>query len=64
MLKKFATNQSGTEAVIAAMAAVPMLAEAGMAVDVSNSMRIRSDNQNALDAAVLAAVLETNTADA
>jgi Putative Flp pilus-assembly TadE/G-like len=64
MFRKFAVNQSGTVAVIAAIAAVPMLAAAGMAIDVSNSMRIRSDNQNALDAAVLAAVLETNTTDA
>lgn len=58
MIGKFSRDCTGAFATTAAVAAVPLLIVVGMAIDVSNSMRIRSDNQNALDAAVLSAILE------
>lgn len=64
MFKKFAADRTGTVAITSAIVAIPLLLAAGMAIDVSNSFRIRSENQNALDAAVLTAIHETSASGA
>lgn len=64
MIKKLSSDCQGTMAVTSAILAVPLLLAVGIAIDFSNSLRIRSDNQNALDAAVLGAVMESNATDA
>jgi Flp pilus assembly protein TadG len=55
-LKRLLKDESGTFAVIFAVALVPLVAFAGSAVDYSNTKSIQSDLQAALDSAVLAAV--------
>jgi len=54
--KNLLKNESGTMAIIFAIALVPLVAFAGSAVDYSNTKSIQSDLQAALDSAVLAAV--------
>jgi len=55
MLKTFATNRSGNFGMIAALLSIPLFGAAALAVDYVNAAGHRSNMQNAVDAAVLAA---------
>lgn len=54
-LNRFRADRRGNFALYMALALMPILAGAGLAVDYSNMSRIRAELQNSLDAAVLAA---------
>ncbi|SOE08378.1 Flp pilus assembly protein TadG [Hoeflea halophila] len=55
MLRTFATNRSGNFGMIAALLSIPLFGAAALAVDYINASGHRSNIQNAVDAAVLAA---------
>lgn len=57
-LKKFLRNTSGNIAPIAALMLVPIVVTAGAAVDYANFTNVRSDIQNAIDAASVATAKE------
>ncbi len=50
----FARDRGGNFAMLAALAAVPMVGAAGLAIDYATMSRVRSELQQSLDAAVLA----------
>lgn len=54
MLKRFLANKDGNYAAIFALAALPIFASVGMAVDYSNVTRLKTNMNDALDAACLA----------
>lgn len=56
----FWASQNGTVAVIFALAAVPLLLAAGVALDYSQAQRYQSELQVATDAAILAAGTQSN----
>ncbi|KQV28682.1 hypothetical protein ASE23_09825 [Rhizobium sp. Root73] len=58
LLKKLFADRAGNFAVIGAIAIVPILGAAGMAVDFSRAMELKSRLQNAADAAVLGSIAE------
>ena len=55
MLKTFAANRSGNFGMIAALLSIPLLGAAALTVDYVNAAGHKSNIQNAVDAAVLAA---------
>jgi Flp pilus assembly protein TadG len=55
ILKSFYGNDRGTVAVIFGMSAIPIAIAASIAVDMSNSSKVKSQLQSAVDTAVLAA---------
>lgn len=55
MFKRFCTSTSGNFAIMFAILLPVLLAAVGLALDLTNMMKARSDLQNALDSAVLAA---------
>jgi len=58
MLKKFLKDKSGNFGILGAVAIVPILGMAGMAIDFTRAMQMRSELQNAADAAVVGALSE------
>ncbi len=58
MLKKLLRDRSGNFAILGAVAIVPMLGMAGMAIDFTRAMDLKSELQNAADAAVVGALSE------
>ncbi|OJF94106.1 TadE/TadG family type IV pilus assembly protein [Pararhizobium antarcticum] len=58
MLKKLLKDKSGNFGILAAVAIVPILGMAGMAIDFTRAMQLRSELQNAADAAVIGALSE------
>lgn len=59
-LKRFVSNQSGAAAIVLAVASVPLVMAAGVAVDYGNSVAAQARLQAATDAAALAAGRESN----
>ncbi len=55
LLSRFTRDSRGSAAIILALATVPLTMCAGMAVDVTNAYRVRTNLQAALDAAMLSA---------
>jgi len=60
MFNKFCHAREGNLAVIFALAAIPVIGTIGAAVDFSKASDVRSQMQNALDAAVLAGVTQAS----
>ena len=58
ILKKLFADRAGNFAIMGAIAIVPILGCAGMAVDFSRAMELKSRLQNAADAAVLGSIAE------
>jgi hypothetical protein len=58
MLKKLLKDKSGNFGILGAVAIVPILGMAGMAIDFTRAMQLRSELQNAADAAVVGALSE------
>lgn len=58
LLKKLFADRTGNFAIMGAIAIVPILGCAGMAVDFSRAMELKSRLQNAADAAVLGSIAE------
>ncbi|HET7411493.1 MAG TPA: TadE/TadG family type IV pilus assembly protein, partial [Pararhizobium sp.] len=63
MLKKIWKSRSGNFGILAAVLMVPLLLAGGMAVDYTNLSRLRSNLQNANDAAALMAAREFSRTD-
>lgn len=61
--KRFLSDRSGNFAIIMSLLAVPLVLTAGVALDVANITRTKSQLQNALDAAVLAIAREGQQVD-
>ncbi|MCV9999937.1 pilus assembly protein [Pararhizobium sp. YC-54] len=57
-MKKLFADRTGNFAIMGAIAIIPILGVAGMAVDVSRAMELKSRLQNAADAAVLGSIAE------
>src|ERR1051325_7470297 len=55
---KFGRNEGGQVAVIFGLAALPLVAAVGAAVDYSHGHQVRTSLQKALDSAVLAAAID------
>jgi hypothetical protein len=55
----FLSDTRGAIALLFALAAIPMIAMTGIAIDYGNASRMRSQLQNSIDAAVLSGVTET-----
>lgn len=60
MFKRFFSDRSGNFGVLTAILLVPVIGVAGVALDLSNALMVRSTLQAAADAAALAAVSETS----
>ncbi|MCZ8180929.1 MAG: pilus assembly protein TadG-related protein [Rhizobium sp.] len=60
MFKGFFSDRSGNFGVLTAILLVPVIGVAGVALDLSNALMVRSTLQAAADAAALAAVSETS----
>ncbi len=58
ILKKLLADRAGNFAILGAIAIVPILGSAGMAVDISRAMELKSRLQDAADAAVLGSIAE------
>ena len=58
MLKKLLKDKSGNFAILGAVAILPMLGIAGMTIDFTRAMDLKSELQNAADAAVVGALSE------
>jgi Putative Flp pilus-assembly TadE/G-like len=58
ILKRLFADRTGNFAIMGAIAIVPILGVAGMAVDFSRAMELKSRLQNAADAAVLGSIAE------
>ena len=63
MLKTFAANRSGNFGMIAALVSIPLFGAAALTVDYVNAAGHRSNIQNAVDAAVLAAASSKKTTE-
>lgn len=63
-MTNFWNNESGNFAVTAALLAMPLVAASGMAIDMTATTSAKRANQDALDAAVLAAVRAPDSATA
>ncbi len=63
LLKRFGGSESGTLAPVLAVAAVPMIMAAGVAVDYGNQVSVHARLQAAVDAAALAAGREANKSE-
>ena len=62
-LARFVRNEAGATAILFGLTLVPIIGFAGAAVDYANAYRIRSELQNALDAAALAAARAMDASD-
>ncbi len=62
-LVRFMRDQAGATALLFGLTLVPIVGFAGAAVDYANAYRVRSELQNALDAAALAAAREMDASD-
>ncbi len=62
-IARFRANNSGTLAPVLAVAAIPMIMAAGVAVDYGNQVSVHARLQAAVDAAALAAGREANKSD-
>lgn len=60
MLRRFLRNRDGNFGIMTALILVPVIGVAGLAIDVSNALMVRSTLQAAADAAAIAAVAETS----
>jgi Flp pilus assembly protein TadG len=60
MLKRFIKDRSGNFGMMTALVLVPLIGVAGLAIDISNALMVRSTLQAAADAAAIAAVAETS----
>src|SRR5262249_40625518 len=60
LVHKFCRGRDGNLAVIFALAAVPVIGAVGAAVDLSKANDVKTQLQNAVDAAVLAGVTQTS----
>jgi Flp pilus assembly protein TadG len=58
VIKRFAADRSGNFAIFGALALVPLVLGAGVALDVATISRTKTELQQALDAAVLAVARE------
>lgn len=58
LLKKLFADRSGNFAIMGAIAIVPMLGCAGMAIDFTRAMELKAELQNAADAAVVGSIAE------
>lgn len=63
MLKAFAANRSGNFGMIAALVSIPLFGAAALTVDYVNAAAHKSNIQNAVDAAVLAAASSKKTTE-
>jgi Flp pilus assembly protein TadG len=62
-IRQFVSDRRGNFALISAVLAVPLILVAGVALDVANITRTKTELQNALDAAVLAIAREGKQVD-
>ncbi|EKF57713.1 hypothetical protein QWE_19498 [Agrobacterium albertimagni AOL15] len=60
MFRRFLCDRSGNFGVLTAILLVPVIGAAGLAIDISNALTVRSTLQAAADAAAIAAVAETS----
>ncbi len=60
MFKQFLASRSGNFGMMTALLLVPLIGVAGLAIDISNALVVRSTLQAAADAAAIAAVAETS----
>lgn len=63
-LRGFLADRNGNFAIFAAIASIPLLMAGGFALDYSNALRVRTELQQAADAAALAAAKATDKTDA
>jgi len=61
-MRRFLKNRSGNFGILAALLLVPVIGAAGLALDYSNAISIKTKIQGAADAAALAAVAESSPA--
>lgn len=60
MIRRLYRDRSGNFGIMTALLAVPLIAAAGLAVDFSNALFIKTDLQDAADAAALGAIAESS----
>ncbi len=60
--RKLLTDRSGNFAMTTALVAVPLIAVGGLALDVTNAMLVKTELQNAADAAAVGAIADSSPA--
>ena len=60
--RKLLGDRSGNFGIMTALVAVPLIAAGGLALDVSNAMLVRTELQNAADAAAVGAIADSSPA--
>lgn len=62
LLRKLLAERSGNFGMTTALVAVPLIAAGGLALDVTNAMLVRTELQNAADAAAVGAIADSSPA--
>jgi hypothetical protein len=62
MLKKLLGDRAGNFGILSALIMVPLIGAAGLAIDVAEALNVKTQLQNAADAAVLGAISEKSAA--
>ncbi|KQS72584.1 hypothetical protein ASG39_02155 [Rhizobium sp. Leaf371] len=58
MFKRFLADRSGNLAIIGSLSLLPLLGTAGLALDISNAIKVKSELQGAADAAVVGSITD------